>query len=400
MSDEPVYLDHAATTAVLPEVIEVVTEQLSRLGNPSSLHTLGRSARRVVEESRERIAAALEARPSEVLFTSGGTEADNLAVIGSHRARRAVDERRRAVLASTVEHHAVLDSVEQLVHHESAVPVWLEVGSDGRLDLDGAAAALAEHADDAAVLSVMWSNNEVGVVQPIAEVVALAHQHGIPVHTDAVQAVGHLPVSFAGSGVDLLSLTGHKLGGPVGVGALLARREASLAPLTYGGGQERAVRSGTVNVAGVAGLATAVELAVGRLEEQAQRLGALRDRLVAGAAELGLGIEVNGHYVPGDVTGRHPGNAHLRVPGCEGDSLLYLLDAAGVACSTGSACTAGVPRASHVLLAMGQDDATARGALRLSLGHTSTAADVDRLLAVLPEAVDRARAAAGAAKVS
>ncbi|YAL84184.1 cysteine desulfurase family protein [Dermacoccaceae bacterium W4C1] len=400
MPETPVYLDHASTTPVLPEVAAVVAEQMQAPGNASSLHADGRRARQVVEESRERIAAALQARPSEVIFTSGGTESDNLAVIGAFAARRAADPARDLLAVSTVEHHAVLDAVEHLLEQERAQVAWLEVDALGRVELDAAQQVLEEQASRLALVSVMWANNEVGTVQPIAELVSAAHTAGVPIHSDGVQALGQVPVSFADSGLDLLTITGHKLGGPPGTGALLAGRDAQIAPLTFGGGQERALRSGTLNVPGIAGFAVAVELAVARVHEHGQRLAGLRDRLIAGARGLGLGIEVNGYYEPEDVAGRLPGNAHLRVPDCEGDSLLYLLDAAGVCCSTGSACTAGVPRASHVLLSMGLAEHEARGALRLTLGHTSTEADVDAFVAALPAAVARARAAAATSRRS
>lgn len=390
---EPAYLDHAATTTVRPEVIEAVAARRSVVGNPSSLHTAGRAARRVVEECREQIAEAAGARPSEVVFTSGGTEADNLAVVGGYRARRAADARRRRVLASPVEHPAVLDAVEHLVTHEDAEVTWLEVDEVGRVRLDQARAALEEDPASVALVSLMWANNEVGTIQPVRELAEAAAAHGIPVHTDAVQAVGHVPVDFGSSGVTLLSLTAHKLGGPVGVGALLVRRDAAVSPLTHGGGQERQIRSGTLDTAGIVGLATALEIACHEREPETERLVGLRDELLQGALGLGLGIRVGGDWEPGDATRRLPGNAHLLVPGCEGDSLLYLMDAAGVLCSTGSACHAGVPQPSHVLLAMGLSETEARGALRLTLGHTSTEADVARALGALPAAVERARRA-------
>jgi cysteine desulfurase len=258
--------------------------------------------------------------------------------------------------------------------------------------------AIEQDAGSVALVTLMWANNEVGTIQPVGQVAALAREHGVPFHTDAVQAAGHVPVDFAASGVDLLTATAHKVGGPVGVGALLVRREAQLHPLTYGGGQERQVRSGTLDVAGIRAFAVALEEAVATLEGEATRLAALRDRIITGATALGADITVSGAWQPGDTTRRLPGNAHLLVPGCEGDSLLYLLDAAGVACSTGSACQAGVPQPSHVLLAMGLAEEDARGALRLTLGHTSTDADVDALLQALPAAVERARRASGASR--
>ena len=379
---------------MLPAAVEALTEQAVKVGNASSLHTSGRAARAVVEESRERIASVLGARPSEVVFTSGGTEADNLAVKGTYAARVAADPARTRLVVSGIEHHAVLDPVEFLVGSGASVS-WLEPDRCGHIAADQLREVLAVGADDVALVSVMWANNEVGTVQPVAELAAVAHEHGIPFHTDAVQAVSHLPVRFDESGADLMTVSGHKVGGPLGVGALLARRDAKLVPLAHGGGQERQVRSGTLDVPGIRSLAVALEETVAMRDVEAKRVMALRDRLLEGALALGLGIQVSGCWTAGDGTRRLPGNAHLVVPGCEGDSLLYLLDAAGVECSTGSACQAGVPQPSHVLLAMGLSEAQARGALRLSLGHTSTEADVDAFLAALPAVVERARRASG-----
>ena len=378
---------------MLPSAIEELCARAATVGNPSSLHTAGRAARAVVEESRERIAHALGARPSEVVFTSGGTEADNLAVKGGYAARRAADPRRTRVIASGFEHHAVLDPVQYLVEARGASVSWLEPDRAGHVHVADLAEAIAEDPDSVALVSVMWANNEVGTVQPVAGLADVARAHGIPFHTDAVQALPSLAVDFAASGADLMTITGHKIGGPIGVGALLARRAAALVPLAHGGGQERQVRSGTLDAPAIAAFAVAVEHTVEHRELESKRVGLLRDRLVEGALDLGLGITVTGSWAPGDNAGRVAGNAHLLVPGCEGDSLLYLLDAAGVECSTGSACQAGVPQPSHVLLAMGYTEAEARGALRLSLGHTSTQEDVDAALAALPAVVDRARRA-------
>lgn len=385
-----VYLDHAATTPVLPAAAAALADELARAGNPSSLHASGRAARRTVEESRERLAAALGARPSEVVFTSGGTEADNLALLGLYRARRAADPRRTRVLVSAVEHHAVLDPARWLAAHEGAQAVPLPVDGDGVLDLDALHDELTAHADEVALVSVMWANNEVGALQPVTEVVAAAHAHGIPVHADAVQALGQVPVDFAASGLDAMTVTAHKLGGPVGVGALVARRGLALEPVVHGGGQERGVRSGTLAAPLVAAFAVAAEAAVAGRSSFAARVAALRDRLVAGVLATVPGATLRG---PADPALRLPANAHLTFAGCEGDSLLYLLDAAGVEVSTGSACQAGVPQPSHVLLAMGVGEDDARGALRFSFGHTSTDDDVDRVLEVLPGVVERARAA-------
>jgi cysteine desulfurase len=375
--------------------IEAMTEQLARTGNASSLHTSGRLARRVVEESRETIADAIGCRPSEVVFTSGGTESDNLAVQGTYAARRDADPRRARLLVSSVEHHAVLDCVDFLTAHEGAKVTWLECDPDGRVAASAVRQALREDPDSAALVSVMWANNEVGTIQDIAGISAVAKEFGVPVHTDAVQAVGHVAVDITASGVDLASLSAHKLGGPIGVGALVVKRDHTLVPLSHGGGQERQIRSGTLDVPAIRAFAVAVEESVRELAEETGRLTALRDRLVEGAVGLGLDIAVTGPWTPGDATDRLPGNAHLLVPGCDGDSLLYLLDAAGIECSTGSACQAGVPQPSHVLLAMGVPEEEARGALRLSLGRTSTEDDVDAVLAALPAAVERARRASG-----
>jgi cysteine desulfurase len=384
------YLDHAATTPVHPDVVAAMTAELARVGNPSSVHGPGRAARRTVEESRERLAAMLGARPSDVIWTSGGTEADNLAVKGLWWARHGADPRRTRVLVSAVEHHAVLDPARWLAT-QGAELVELPVHGDGALDLDALAAELAEHGDRVALVSVMWANNEIGTVQPVAEVTELAHAHGVPVHTDAVQAFGHLPVDLRTLMVDAATVSAHKLGGPVGVGALVARRGLELVPVLHGGGQERSVRSGTLDAVGAVGMATAAELAVADLPAESARLAALRDALIDGARRLVPEAVLRG---PEPGTGRRlPHNVHLTFPGCEGDSLLYLMDSRGVACSTGSACAAGVPQPSHVLLACGVDPADARGALRFSLGRTSTADDVEAVLAVLPEVVARARAA-------
>jgi cysteine desulfurase len=392
---ESVYLDHAATTPMLPEVLAAMTEQLGRVGNASSLHASGRSARRAAEQARERLAEALGARPSEVLFTGGGTESDNLAVKGLFWARRAADSRRRRIVVSPAEHHAVLDSVEWLAKHDGAEITWLRVEPSGRITPGALTDALGD-GSDVAVASVMWANNEIGAVSDVAALAEVAHAVGVPLHTDAVQAVGQVPVDFAASGVDALTMTGHKLGGPMGVGVLLLRRDAECTPLLHGGGQERDVRSGTLDVAAIVGLGTAVTSAVAGREPRAARLSALRDRLVAGVVEQVPDAQLNGPPLDDVVAGgpgRLPGNAHLSFPGAEGDALLMLLDARGVECSTGSACSAGVARPSHVLLAVGADADRARSSLRFSLGHTSTDADVDALLSVIAPVVERARRA-------
>jgi cysteine desulfurase len=386
-----VYLDHAATAPMLPEALDAMTEELALLGNPSSLHNAGRRARRVVEESREQIAEAYGARPSEVVFTSGGTEADNLAIKGLFWARRDADPSRRRVLVPAIEHHAVLDCVRWLAEHESADAGRLPVDGAGRLSAATLAAAIERDAASVALVSVMWANNEVGTVQPIAELAAVAREYQIPFHSDAVQAAGQLPVDLAASGADALTITGHKIGGPVGAGALLVTRGTDLVPVLHGGGQEQDVRSGTLDAPAIRAFAVAVQLATSRRSDEAKRLAALRDDLIAQVLAAVPDAILNG-APPGP--GRLPGNAHFSFPGCEGDALLMLLDAKGIACSTGSACTAGVAQPSHVLLAMGADGARARSSLRFSLGHSSIQEDMDALGAVIGEAVDRARRAA------
>jgi cysteine desulfurase len=389
------YLDHAATTPMLPAALAAMTEQLARVGNASSLHASGREARRVAEQSRERLAEALGARPSEVLFTGGGTEGDNLAVKGMFWARRTADQRRRRIVVSPAEHHAVLDSVEWLEKHDDAEVTWLQVEPTGRVTPAALAEALGD-GTDVAVASVMWANNEIGAVSDIAALTATAHAAGVPLHTDAVQAVGQLPVDFAASGVDALTMTGHKLGGPMGAGALLLRRDAECTPLLHGGGQERDVRSGTLDVAAIVGLTVATTSSVAGRVQRTARIAALRDRLVAGVVEQVPDAELNGPPLDDVVAGgpgRLPGNAHLSFPGAQGDALLMLLDARGIECSTGSACSAGVARPSHVLLATGADPDRARSSLRFSLGHTSTSADVDAVLEVIAPVVERARRA-------
>ncbi|MHA7292846.1 cysteine desulfurase family protein [Arthrobacter sp. HLT1-21] len=381
----PVYLDHAATTPLSAPALAALTAELSRNGNPSSLHGSGRRARRVVEDSRESLAAAAGAHPSEVIFTSGGTEGDNLAVKGLYWARRTEDPRRRRILCSAIEHPAVQDTVEWLAKHEEALVTWLPVDAEGILSLDALQAELDDDPGSIALITVMWANNEIGSVQPIEAVTTAAARHGIPVHSDAVQAFGSLPVSFARSGLATMAVSGHKIGGPVGVGALFVGRAVTLTPVQHGGGQERDVRSGTLDAAGIVAFAAAAADVTSTLAGESARIADLRDRLI-GVVEAAVPEAVlRGHH-----THRLPGNAHFTFPGCEGDSLLFLLDLAGVECSTGSACTAGVPRPSHVLLAIGLTEAEARGAQRFSLGHTSTPEDVEALGAALPEAYHRA----------
>ncbi|OIV36762.1 cysteine desulfurase NifS [Mangrovactinospora gilvigrisea] len=391
------YLDHAATTPIHPDALAALTAHLATdaTGNPSSLHASGRRARRVVEESRESLAASLGARPSEIVLTGGGTESDNLALKGlywSLRAQAGPDGPAPRLLVNPTEHHAVLDTAVWLAEHEGARLDWLPVDRLGRVSPEELDAALAAAPDVPTLVSVMWANNEVGTVNPVRELVAAAHRHGALVHSDAVQALGQLPVSFAESGLDAMTVTAHKIGGPVGTGALLLTRELAPVPLLHGGGQERDVRSGTLDTAGAAAFAAAAAAAVRELPEHAARLTALRDELIAAVAKEVPEAVLTGDPGPGPE-GRLPGNAHFAFPGCEGDSLLLLLDAQGIECSTGSACTAGIAQPSHVLLAMGYEPEEARGTLRFSLGRTSTSEDVAAVAAAIGPAVERARTA-------
>ncbi|PZE28932.1 cysteine desulfurase family protein [Curtobacterium sp. MCBD17_028] len=372
----PVYLDHAATTPMLPAALAEYTRALSVVGNPASIHSAGQGARTTLETGRERVARSLGADPVEVVFTSGGTESVNLGVKGLYWARQR-DARRPRVVVPAGEHHATVDTVEWLARHEGAVVDVVPLDERGRLDLVALEAALADPAD-VALVTFLWANNEVGTIQPVADVVRLAHAAGVPVHCDAVSAFGQVPVDFHSSGVDAMSVSAHKIGGPVGIGALVLSRTAVVEPLLHGGGQQRQVRSGTQDAAAAAAFGVAASA-------PHPDLTPLRQALVAGVAQ-----RVPTAVLRGDPVDRLPGNAHFTFPGCEGDSLLFLLDAAGVAVSTGSACQAGVPEPSHVLLAMGLSEETARGALRITLGHTSTADDVTAFLDALPDAVRRA----------
>ncbi len=380
----PVYLDHAATTPILPAALAAFTEALATVGNPSSIHSAGQRARMLLEDGRAAVAASLGADPVEVVFTSGGTESINLAVKGLFWARQR-DRARPRIVVPAGEHHATVDTVDWLERHEGAVVDVVPLDAQGRVDLAALEARLAS-ADDVALVTFLWANNEVGTVQPVARIVELAHAAGVPVHSDAVAAYGQVPVDFAASGLDALSVSAHKIGGPVGVGALVLGRRATVEPLIHGGGQQRQVRSGTQDAPAAAAFGVAARTPHADVRH-------LRDRLVEGVRRA-----VPSAVLMGDPDDRLPNNAHFTFPGCEGDSLLFLLDAAGVAVSTGSACQAGVPEASHVLLAMGLSEEDARGALRITLGHTSTDADVDAFLAALPAAVARAGAAGMASR--
>lgn len=377
-----VYLDHAATSPMPADVIAAYASALAVVGNPASIHSQGQNAKRMLEEAREQVAASVGADSVEITFTGGGTEAVNLGIKGLWWARVSTPSRRR-ILVPMGEHHATIDTIEWLEKHEGAVIEWIPIDELGRIDLSALEAALG---DDVALVTVLSANNEVGTIQPVAEIAALAAAHGVPVHVDAIAAYGYLPIDFHALGVAALSISAHKIGGPAGIGALVIARSATIVPLVHGGNQQRA-RSGTQDVAGAAAFGLAATQATAALEEHAVSLRALRDRLVAGIRAAVPSAILRGD--PSDA-GRLPGNAHFTFPGCEGDSLLFLLDVAGFSLSTGSACQAGVPEASHVLTAMGLSEADARGALRATLGAHTTPEEIDALIAVLPDAVARA----------
>ena len=373
-----VYLDHAATTPMLPAAIAAYTTALSIVGNPSSIHSQGQNAKRMLEEARERVAESLGCDPIEVVFTSGGTEAVNLAIKGLYWARNAAGTRPR-ILVPRGEHHATIDTVEWLERHAGAIIDWVPIDELGRVKLDALARLLEEH-DDIALVTVLWANNEVGTVQPVAGVAALAARYGVPVHSDAISAYRHVPLDFAATDLAALSVSAHKIGGPQGIGALVLSRSAVVVPLIHGGGQQRDVRSGTQDVPAAISFGVAAQHPVASFAP-------LRDRLIAGVCAAVPSAVLRGDPNP---AARLDNNAHFTFPGCEGDSLLFLLDAAGVSVSTGSACRAGIPEASHVLLGMGLSAADARGALRITVGHSTTDADIDALLQALPQAVARA----------
>ena len=379
-----IYLDHAATTKLRPEAAAAWLTASQQVGNASSLHTSGRSARRIVEQARESIAEDLNVRPSAVIFTGGGTESDNLAVKGLYWSR-VKGGHSKHVVTSVIEHHAVLDPVNWIGAHDNAKLTFLGVDSLGIVDIVQLENLLRE--EDLAVVSVMWANNEIGTIQPIQALRDLCHSYGVPFHTDAVQAFGQLPLDLGKLDTTAVTLSSHKIGGPVGVGALIVEPHTSITPVLHGGGQEREIRSGTLDPASIAAFAVASRLAVEGVAAHAAELSDIQEYLVSAVLMAVPEARLNGP-LPG--SGRLPNNVHFSFPGCEGDSLLMLLDAAGIDCSTGSACTAGIPEPSHVLLAMGIDEMTARGSLRFSLGRDTTKADVDQLAHALPGVVERA----------
>jgi cysteine desulfurase len=406
------YLDHAATTPMRPEAAAAYAEAISIVGNPSSIHSAGQGARQALEEARESVAATLGCDPIEVVFTSGGTEAINLALKGLFWSRNAgsvgLPGRARPLLVIPAgEHHATIDAAEWLERYEGARVAWLPLDGEGRISAGELTRLIDTSAESIACASALWVNNEVGTVQSVGELARITALHRVPLHVDAVAAYGHLPIDFAAlrrasasgsGGLVALSVSAHKIGGPVGIGALVLSRSAEVVPLVHGGGQQRNVRSGTQDVAAAAAFAAAAQAAVAELEAESGRLRGLRDRLVAGVLSSVPEATLTGPDLAGGE--RVASNAHFLFPGAQGDSLLFLLDAAGVAVSTGSACQAGVPEPSHVVMALGHTEDEARSALRITLGRTTTDADVDAFLAALPGAYARASRAGSAARPS
>ena len=382
-----VFLDHASTTPLRPSAKKAMLKGLEIAANPSSVHSLGQHTRNLLEDARDSIARSLGCNRSEVIFNSGGTESDNQAIKGLFWERNKTTAR-KVVISSRAEHHAVLDTVEWLEKHEGAEVVWIDVDSLGQIDLKQLADEIHLRQDEIALISLMWVNNETGVITDIPRVCSMASQHGIPVHSDAIAAAGHIPISFKDSGLAAMTVSGHKLGAPIGVAVLIVGRSVKLESLVHGGGQERALRSGTMNYPMAMAMAAALEEASSELDWREKQLGELRDYLEAEVKRLIPEVEIT-------VAGgnRLPDNSHMIFPGCQGDSLLFLLDIAGVEVSTGSACQAGVIGPSHVLVAMGKTEEEANGCLRITLGYNSTKEDVDKFLKAISEAYAGAKRA-------
>ena len=384
----PVYLDHAATSPIRPSVLAHYSKALEQVGNPASVHSFGQSSRQMLEEAREIIAESIGCDRNEVIFTSGGTESDNLAVKGLYWQRNSKDSNRKLIVTSGAEHAAVLDAVTWLVSEQGAEAHFVPMDQDGVLDLSDLSKVMIERAHEIALVTLMWANNEIGVIHPIEKIAALANIHSIPVHSDAIAALGHIPVSFKGSGLQALTITGHKIGAPVGVGALILARTEKLTPVFHGGGQERNLRSGTPDAASASALAIAVREAVQEQPNKQELHAKLSKRLIGGVREIAPEVIVSSENAP-----RLSNNVHFRFPGCLGDSLLFLMDVNGVSISTGSACAAGVSSPSHVVLSLGADSDEAMGTMRITFGHSSTDADVDAFLEAFPKAYEGAKRA-------
>lgn len=389
-----VYFDNAATTPMSEVALQAFIEQSRQLGNPSSLHTFGRNARKDLEEARERLAELVGAHSTEIIFTSSGTEANNLALKGIYWQRNSADPRKKVIVISAFEHHAVLDPANWLREFSDAEILTLPISREGFVDLKSLEEILNNRNEEIALISVMHANNEVGTIQPIAQIAQIAKQYEIPVHTDAVQSFGKIELDFKELDVFAMTLSAHKLGGPVGVGALILKKGVDITPILHGGGQERDIRSGTLNAAGIVSFVAAAQSAIRDMNSNAQKVGALRERLVAAIQEQIPDAELNG-VLEGAVL---PGIANIAFPNTESDALLVLFDAEGIACSTGSACSAGVQEASHVLLAMGRSEKEARASLRFSLGTANSEADIEYLRTCIKRVIERARAAYSVSK--
>ncbi|CAB4643299.1 unannotated protein [freshwater metagenome] len=374
-----IYVDHAATTPMSPAAFEAISTQLQVLGNPSSLHTHGRSTRKSVEDAREVIAKQVHCLPSEVIFTASGTEANNIALKGLYWQGRS--QGKNVVVISAIEHHAILDPAQWLKDHEGAELITVDVTADGVIDLVSLKNIIDKKGSEIAVISIMHANNETGTLQPISDVVAMAGQ--IPVHTDAVQSFKKIPLSFSQLGLYAMSLSAHKIGGPLGIGALILKRAVEIPALLHGGGQEREIRSGTLNAPSIVAFAAAAQD-----EYQIAQVIELRNEFIKQVKEQFPDVIINGKNVD-----RLPGIVNVTFPGTQSDTLLLLLDKANVSASTGSACSAGVHEASHVLLAMGHTQQSAQSSLRFSFGSTSTHDDLNFILSVLPDVIARGRAA-------
>jgi cysteine desulfurase len=382
----PVYLDHAATSPIRASVLALYVATLSEIGNPASVHSFGQHSRQILEQAREEIAKAINCDRNEVIFTSGGTESDNLAIKGIYWDVNSKDPSKNVIISAAAEHHAVLDAINWLVDSQSAELYLIPSDDQGVLDIAALDSYLEQNAARVALISVMWANNEIGVIHPISEITTLAKSYQIPVHSDAIAALGHIPVNFAESGLAAMTITGHKLGGPVGSGALILRRDQKLTPVNHGGGQERNLRSGTPDASSAAALALTITEAVSEQGELAARHKIMTERLIAGVKQIADDVVVSAEKAP-----RLPNNVHFRFPGCLGDSLLFLLDSDGVSISTGSACTAGVNGPSHVVLSLGASNDEAMGTLRITLGHSTKDQDIEAFLKALPKAYEGAK---------
>jgi cysteine desulfurase len=384
----PVYLDHAATSPIRASVLELYVATLSEIGNPASVHSFGQHSRQILEQAREEIAKAINCDRNEVIFTSGGTESDNLAIKGIYWDVNSKDSSKNVIVSAAAEHHAVLDAINWLVDSQSAELYLIPSDDQGVLDAAALERYLGQNASRVALVSVMWANNEIGVIHPISEITKIAKSYSIPVHSDAIAALGHIPVDFAKSGLAAMTITGHKLGGPVGSGALILRRDQKLTPVNHGGGQERNLRSGTPDASSAAALALTITEAVSEQEDLAQKHQIMSQRLIAGVKKVASDVIVSAEKAP-----RLPNNVHFRFPGCLGDSLLFLLDHDGVSISTGSACTSGVSGPSHVVLSLGASNDEAMGTLRITLGHSTKDQDIDAFLEAFPKAYEGAKKA-------